>query len=125
MQYLIDASVYVFRAHYSIPQNMVDHDGNPINALYGFCRFLGDFVEQVNPEYIAVAFDESLTTSFRTDTPTPIGMTWISATAFMVPSFVFAPRRASRRPKSVAHVVADGSRRRTRIPQLHARSPAG
>jgi len=66
MQYLIDASVYVFRAYYSIPDDMVDDEGNPINALYGFCRFLGDFVEQINPEHVAVAFDESLTTSFRT-----------------------------------------------------------
>jgi len=47
MQYLIDASVYVFRAYYSMPDDMVDGDGNPINALYGFCRFLGDFIEQV------------------------------------------------------------------------------
>ena len=67
MQYLIDASVYVFRAYYSMPDDMVDHDGNPINALYGFCRFLGDFMEQVQPEHIAVLFDESLTTSFRTE----------------------------------------------------------
>ena len=66
MQYLIDASVYVFRAYYSMPDDMVDADGNPINALYGFARFLGDFIEQVNPEHVAVAFDESLTTSFRT-----------------------------------------------------------
>ncbi|MEX0976918.1 MAG: 5'-3' exonuclease H3TH domain-containing protein [Woeseia sp.] len=65
MQYLIDASVYVFRAHYSMPDDMVDGDGNPVNALYGFCRFLGDFMEQVRPEYVAVLFDESLTTSFR------------------------------------------------------------
>ncbi len=67
MQYLIDASVYVFRAYYSMPEDMVDGDGNPINALYGFCRFLGDFMEQVTPEYIGVLFDESLTTSFRTE----------------------------------------------------------
>lgn len=66
MQYLIDASVYVFRAYYSMPDDMVDGDGNPINALYGYCRFLGDFMEQVNPEHVAVLFDESLTTSFRT-----------------------------------------------------------
>lgn len=65
MQYLIDASVYVFRAHFSMPDDMVDDNGNPINALYGFCRFLGDFLEQVKPEYVAVLFDESLTTSFR------------------------------------------------------------
>ena len=67
MQYLIDASVYVFRAYYSMPDDMVDSEGNPINALYGYCRFLGDFIEQVNPEYVAVLFDESLSTSFRTE----------------------------------------------------------
>ena len=67
MQYLIDASVYVFRAHYSIPDDMLDRDGNPVNALYGFCRFLGDVVERVNPGHVAVLFDESLTTSFRND----------------------------------------------------------
>ncbi len=66
MQYLIDASVYVFRAYYSMPDDMVDDDGHPVNALYGFCRFLGDFMEQVKPEYVAVLFDESLTSSFRT-----------------------------------------------------------
>jgi len=67
MQYLIDASVYVFRAYYSMPEDMVDKEGNPVNALYGFCRFLGDFMEQVNPEHIAVLFDESLSKSFRTE----------------------------------------------------------
>jgi 5'-3' exonuclease len=67
MQYLIDASVYVFRAYYSIPDDMVDDAGNPINALYGFCRFIGDFMEQVTPEFVAVAFDESLSSSFRTE----------------------------------------------------------
>ncbi|MCH7536563.1 MAG: hypothetical protein IID57_01790 [Proteobacteria bacterium] len=67
MQYLIDASVYVFRAYYSMPEDMVDDNNNPINALYGFCRFIGDFMEQVTPEYIAVLFDESLADSFRKD----------------------------------------------------------
>jgi len=67
MQYLIDASVYVFRAYYSMPDDMVDDNGNPINALYGFCRFMGDFMEKVTPEYVAVLFDESLSKSFRTE----------------------------------------------------------
>jgi 5'-3' exonuclease len=67
MQYLIDASVYVFRAWYSLPDDMIDEDGNPVNALYGFCRFIGDFVEQVRPGYLAVLFDESLTSSFRSE----------------------------------------------------------
>jgi 5'-3' exonuclease len=67
MQYLIDASVYVFRAYYSMPDDMVDADGNPINALYGYCRFIGDFMERVRPERVAVLFDESLRKSFRTE----------------------------------------------------------
>lgn len=67
MQYLIDASVYVFRAYYSMPPDMVDGDGNPVNAFYGWCRFLGDFLERVRPEYVAVLFDESLSTSFRNE----------------------------------------------------------
>lgn len=65
MQYLIDASVYVFRAWYSMPSDLVDGDGNPVNAFYGYCRFLGDFIEKVRPERLALLFDESLTTSFR------------------------------------------------------------
>ena len=67
MQYLIDASVYVFRAYYSMPDDMVDDQGNPVNALYGFARFLGDFMEQVRPQHIAVLFDESLVGSYRTE----------------------------------------------------------
>ena len=46
---------------------MVDKDGRPVNALYGFARFLGDFMEQVNPEHIAVCFDEGKSESFRTE----------------------------------------------------------
>jgi 5'-3' exonuclease len=49
-----------------MPDDMVDENGNPVNALYGFCRFLGDFMEQVKPQHIAVLFDESLSKSFRT-----------------------------------------------------------
>ncbi len=52
---------------YSMPDDIVDDDGNPVNALYGYCRFLGDFLEQVRPRYVAVLFDESLTTSFRAE----------------------------------------------------------
>jgi len=67
MIFLIDASVFVFRAYYTIPQDMQAPDGTPINAVYGFCRFLCDILERQKPEYIAVAFDESLSTSFRNE----------------------------------------------------------
>jgi 5'-3' exonuclease len=58
--YLIDASVYIFRAWYSMPPDIQDADGNPTHALYGFARFLADLIEKRNPAHIAVAFDESL-----------------------------------------------------------------
>jgi 5'-3' exonuclease len=63
--YLIDASIFIFRAYYSVPTTLTDGDGQPVNAVHGFGRFLGDLLEQERPENIAVAFDQSLTTSFR------------------------------------------------------------
>lgn len=63
--HLIDASLYVFRAWHSMPPDFVDTDGAPVNAVHGFTRFLCDFLERVQPTHIAVAFDESLTSSFR------------------------------------------------------------
>jgi DNA polymerase I len=63
--HLIDASVFIFRAYHSVPIAVTDLDGNPVNALHGFGRFLGDLIEQVRPEHIAVAFDATLVTSFR------------------------------------------------------------
>ena len=63
--YLIDASIFVFRAWHAVPNTLVDPEGNPVNALHGFARFLGDVLEQVKPQHIAVAFDESLRNSFR------------------------------------------------------------
>lgn len=63
--YLIDASVYIFRAWFSIPDSMTSPTGEPINAVYGFANFLCDLLEKQTPKYVGVAFDESLTTSFR------------------------------------------------------------
>ena len=67
MTYLIDASIYIFRAWFSIPDSMTDTDSNPVNAVYGYARFLSDFLEHVQPEFIAAAFDASLSTSFRNE----------------------------------------------------------
>ena len=57
--YLIDASVYVFRAYHSLPPDMTDRDGHPVHAVFGFARFLCDLLERAKPRLIAVAFDES------------------------------------------------------------------
>jgi DNA polymerase-1 len=63
--YLIDASVFIFRAYHAVPASLVDRDGNPVNALHGFARFLGDLIEEVRPQQIAVAFDAARGESFR------------------------------------------------------------
>jgi DNA polymerase I len=65
--YLIDASVFIFRAYYSVPITLTNGDGEPVNAVHGFGRFLGDLLESERPRFVGVAFDESLTTSFRNE----------------------------------------------------------
>jgi 5'-3' exonuclease len=65
--YLVDASVFIFRAYYSVPIDVVDPDGNPVNAVHGFARFLGDLLQRESPNHIAVAFDESLEQSYRNE----------------------------------------------------------
>ena len=65
--YLVDASVYVFRAWFSMPDQFRDQAGRPTNAVYGFARFLCELLEETQAAQIAVAFDESLTTSFRNE----------------------------------------------------------
>ena len=63
--HLIDGSLYVFRAWHSMPDEFHDANGHPVNAVHGFTRFLCELLERVKPEHLAVAFDASLTTSFR------------------------------------------------------------
>lgn len=65
ISYLIDAPVYVFRAYFSLPDSITDAQGHPVNALYGFANFLSDLVRSEQPAQLAVAFDESLSSSFR------------------------------------------------------------
>jgi len=67
--YLVDASIYVFRAWYSVPdrQEFTTREGHPTNAVYGFTGFLCSLLEQVSPRHVGIAFDESLTTSYRNE----------------------------------------------------------
>ncbi len=63
--HLVDASVYVFRAYYSVAPEFVDVDERPVHAVYGFLGFMLTLLDQARPTHVAVAFDRSLTTSFR------------------------------------------------------------
>ncbi len=67
MLYLVDASVFIFRAWFSVPVDVVDRDGNPVNAVLGFARFLAELLEKESPRHIAVAFDESLEQGYRNE----------------------------------------------------------
>jgi 5'-3' exonuclease len=63
--YLVDASLYVFRAWHSMPDQWHDADGWPVNAVHGFARFLLELLERERPQHVAVAFDEALDSCFR------------------------------------------------------------
>jgi 5'-3' exonuclease len=63
--HLVDGSLYVFRAWHSMPNEFFDTEGHPVNAVHGYTRFLCELLERAQPEHIAVAFDASLTSSFR------------------------------------------------------------
>ena len=57
--------MYVFRAWHSIPDDLHDADGWPVNAVHGFLRFMLELLERQRPRHIVIAFDASLESSFR------------------------------------------------------------
>lgn len=65
--YTVDASIYVFRGWFTLPDSLTDTVGNPINAVIGFVDFLTLLVNEHRPLHLACAFDESLTSSWRND----------------------------------------------------------
>ena len=62
---LVDASIYIFRAYFSLPERWHSPDGYPLNAVYGYTLFLLELLEQVDCAPVGVAFDESLGSCFR------------------------------------------------------------
>lgn len=65
--HLIDASYFIFRAYYSYTEPMLDPEGRSVNALFGFARFLTEYIERHKPEYLVVAFDDGLDANFRNE----------------------------------------------------------
>ena len=62
---IIDGSSLLYRAFYAIP-SLTDSQGRPTNAVYGFLNMLLKLYEQLEPHYVAVAFDKDKHT-FRND----------------------------------------------------------
>ncbi len=67
MLHFVDASPYIFRAYFAVPASITDPGGRPVNAVHGFAAFLLRLLAERDVSHLAVAFDESLTTSFRND----------------------------------------------------------
>lgn len=65
--YLVDSSMYIFRAWFSLDESIVDAENNPANAVYGFTDFVYKFLSDIQPKHVAFAFDKSLTTCFRNE----------------------------------------------------------
>jgi 5'-3' exonuclease len=65
--YLVDASMYVFRAWHSMPDAWHDAEGWPLNAVHGYTRFLCELHEREKPTHIVVAFDEALDNCYRNE----------------------------------------------------------
>jgi len=65
--YLVDATIYVFRAWFSIPDKVRDREGRPFNAVHGFSGFVAEFLKKAAPRNLAFCFDESLSSSFRNE----------------------------------------------------------
>ncbi len=65
--YLIDASIYIFRYYFSLPDNWWTADGKPTAAVYGYSTWLLKVIRQRRPVKVAACFDESLQMCFRND----------------------------------------------------------
>lgn len=63
--YLLDASIYVFRAWFGYPDSIRDRQRRPVNAVLGYWHQLLAGLQAQRPEYLLAAFDESLFTGFR------------------------------------------------------------
>lgn len=65
--YLVDASPYIFRAHFSLPSSIKTPAGEPAAASYGFTSFLLKLIADEKPSHLAMTFDRSLNSSFRNE----------------------------------------------------------
>lgn len=62
---IIDGSSLMFRAFFALPL-LLTEAGRYTNAIFGFSKMLFKLLEEIKPQYVAVAFDKSRQT-FRTE----------------------------------------------------------
>ena len=59
MLYLIDCSIYIFRAWQTLPATITNTHGEQANAVLGFTETLYQILNSKKPEHIVCAFDKS------------------------------------------------------------------
>lgn len=62
---LIDGHAILHRAYHAFPKTLKTRRGELVNAVYGFTRMLLKVVEDLEPDYLAVAFDVTEKPTFR------------------------------------------------------------
>ena len=65
--HLVDASPFIFRAFFSLPEDMASPGGELTNAVYGFASFLLKLIADENVTHLGLTYDRSLNSSFRND----------------------------------------------------------
>lgn len=65
MLYLIDSSIYIYRAWQTLPSSITNANGEQANAIQGFTDTLAHILSEKKPDYIACAFDKSARTGKR------------------------------------------------------------
>ena len=65
--YLLDASIYIFRAYFAPARETQAANGLPTHAVHGYANFLCDFLRRAAPKHALAAFDESLGSCFRNE----------------------------------------------------------
>lgn len=65
---IVDGNAYLHRAYHAIPR-LTTSRGEPVNAVYGFIRFLLKLLREHSPGYCAVCFDHPAPTFRHTEYP--------------------------------------------------------
>jgi len=54
---LIDGNSLLHRAYHALPKTLTTSEGEVVNAVYGFVKMLLKILKDLEPQYLAVAFD--------------------------------------------------------------------
>src|SRR5690606_10975452 len=63
--YVIDGHAQLFRAYYAPFRDLTAPNGEPVKAVYVFTQLLINLLRNVRPDYLAIAFDVSDSTTLR------------------------------------------------------------